>query len=84
MISYLRTHRLLSTVLRDYKFPPAVQGGLCFPFLSTFVIICVLGIPFFPGEVALCCSVTCNFLMVVYSAFDSVWGSTMIAVVRGG
>lgn len=81
VISYLKTHRLLSTALHDYKFSPAVQSGLCFPFLSTFVIICFWGIPFFfPGEVALCCSVTCTFLVVVYCAFDSAWGSTMVVV----
>ena len=52
MINRLRTHRLLSTAPCEYKFPPVVQGGLCFPFLSTFVIICVLGVAFLPGGVA--------------------------------
>lgn len=55
-----------------------------FRFLSTFVITCVLGVAFLPGGVALCCSVTCTFLMVVYSAFDSAWGSTMTAVLGVG
>lgn len=57
-----------------------MQGGLDFPFLSTFVIICVLGVALPPGGAALCCSVACTFLMVAYSAFDPAWDSTMTAV----